>query len=88
MNSGDFWCKEHSVWNCMCYLLPGAITTSGGGIPQKHAQEPRVESVLHLGEENYVTCEDDVVTIRCKSGKAVVRMEYETWKKKFGGKEL
>jgi hypothetical protein len=32
MSSGDFWCVEHSCWNCLCFLPPGSITTSGGGM--------------------------------------------------------
>ncbi len=37
--SGDFWCKEHSAWNCMCFLPSGSITTSGGGMPRPKAQK-------------------------------------------------
>lgn len=30
MASGDFWCRKHNVWNCMCRMPPGSITVSGG----------------------------------------------------------
>jgi hypothetical protein len=88
--SGDFWCKEHSTWNCMCYLPPGSITTSGGSMARKRDEVVtyfQSENVLQLGEGNYVMREDNVVTIRSEDGKAIVSMEYGTWRK-LGGKEL
>lgn len=110
-SSGDFWCKEHSAWNCsMCYLPPGSIMTSGGGMPRKASARSeevsyfqdhdgslefrsvelpllRTESALSLGEDNYVTREDDVVTVRRDGGKPIVQMGYDTWKR-LGGKDL
>lgn len=82
----------------MCYLPPGSITTSGGGMPRGRGEETtyfqdhdggfsRAESVLHLGEDNYVTREDDVVTVRRDGGKPIVQMGYDTWKR-LGGKDL
>jgi hypothetical protein len=41
MSSGDFFCEEHSAWNCACAHLPGSITTSGGGAARKKGEPAR-----------------------------------------------